>query len=186
MHKHPTHATQTSPPILPHTHPLYPLTPHIVHFALDKNILCWFEDCTGVWLIYPVPLHWRKLIFFFSSSSYQLQVASRLRVKLCFHVFYMDFFFWLEFVWVFFRMSQSLGAYLCIIPVCLKNAVFILKVCLPFLELKFKKRKKIKCCFHPSQHLNKKKRKCCFLQGIDLLDLFCLLIHIDSWCRHPT
>lgn len=40
--------------------------------ALCWPDILWFGDCPGVWLIYPVTLHWRKLFFLLPSG-----VASR-------------------------------------------------------------------------------------------------------------
>lgn len=54
-----------------------------------KSILYWttipeHEACPGVWLVYPVSLHWRKLISP-SLGTYLLQIVSQLGVGLCAH-----------------------------------------------------------------------------------------------------
>lgn len=54
-----------------------------------ESTLCWlaipeYGVCPGVWLTYPVTLHWRKLAFPFT-SRYSWQTASWLWVGLCIH-----------------------------------------------------------------------------------------------------
>lgn len=70
--------------------------------------------CSGVWLLDPVSLHQRKLVFHFP-SGYQLQIVSELWRGLCVFFLYQYWdFVRFEPVWVLCMLCWSLWVHICI------------------------------------------------------------------------